>query len=795
MAQYEYEHLEGDRRIRLLRLLPSNDPTDPIRCQLQAHSLTEAGQIPRYSALSYVWGDSKSYFPIECDGQSISINRGCFQALNCLRGSLRDPNRSLEFSPYLWVDAICINQSDVEERASQVRLMGDIYSSAETVICFLDSSKELYNIEDLSSPDYLKGLPTAKKHPFEQNIRLPTNLRTDKTATSDNFKLIEPVLHQLFESKYWSRLWTFQEALLSHRKIILSGTGMIEWEYAGRILRKAAVKERENFHQSLLKAIHFHALTTASPILRRLLDRSRAAISGKRSRDLTKTLSLEVSRILSFSSGLETSDPRDKIFALIGLMAALEIDLQIDYCRPMPLIYAENVSMFIKMGAPFVRSPFESRGAYSFWNVDFGFVYYGFHAQAVKFTATTKDQKWKNQVPGHQYKWSMKFPSISTITTPKEEVTNWSEDDSSTISSLLQDSIEELDYTSLVRSLTHSVLIRRKNWLIERVCARLGPILSQCANDRDGYRHQKVSTNWSTSAGKQDKLTRGRRTKNQGTQRDRDEHSDDEEDQEHPRKRNRGNNAGEIKKLLACPFHQRDPQRPSTHRSCNGPGWASISRLKEHLYRAHFAHRCRRCKSRFETAAELDNHYQDVTPCAVSSITPDPMEGFNESQRDRLKSRRMQDWKEIYLVLFPNDEGESIPSQYYAEVVAIADILDQLDHIYEEEVGRLLPERLDPILDRFSSSPRTTIQNDLLTMISDIHSTVIQSFRQQMAGMVLDRSGSAPQGNPTSAVAPGIESSLESPAGWFLNYLNTIDAEGGVPPQSSTNLGFEFFGV
>ncbi|KAI2630310.1 hypothetical protein GGS26DRAFT_558698 [Hypomontagnella submonticulosa] len=66
-----------------------NDLADPIRCQLQAHSLTEQGQIPQYTALSYVWGDQNFDLPIECDDRSLLVNSGRFQALSYLRNLLR----------------------------------------------------------------------------------------------------------------------------------------------------------------------------------------------------------------------------------------------------------------------------------------------------------------------------------------------------------------------------------------------------------------------------------------------------------------------------------------------------------------------------------------------------------------------------------------------------------------------------------------------------------------------------------------------------------------------------------
>ncbi|OTA64253.1 hypothetical protein K449DRAFT_381207 [Hypoxylon sp. EC38] len=166
----------------------------------------------------------------------------------------------------------------------------------------------------------------------------------------------------------------------------------------------------------------------------------------------------------------------------------------------------------------------------------------------------------------------------------------------------------------------------------------------------------------SNSSENSEELVQAQSNRSSG-KRDREECSDDEHDQQHLNKKNSMREAGDLKQLLACPFFQRNPLGSCRHRSCNGPGWASVARLKEHLYRSHFVLRCRRCKFRFESASELENHYQNPTPCIVSSATPDPMEGFDEYQRERLKCKRLQDWKQIYKTLFPDDDEASIPSQ------------------------------------------------------------------------------------------------------------------------------------
>ena len=96
---------------------------DPTTCTLDTVSLADH---PRYTALSYVWGDANDRLPIHVDGLLFSATKNLALALQYIRKADQDQ--------VLWVDAICINQADIDERNNQVSLMGTLYSEAEEVI-------------------------------------------------------------------------------------------------------------------------------------------------------------------------------------------------------------------------------------------------------------------------------------------------------------------------------------------------------------------------------------------------------------------------------------------------------------------------------------------------------------------------------------------------------------------------------------------------------------------------------------------------------------------------------------
>jgi hypothetical protein len=93
------------------------------------HSLDH---VPHYAAVSYVWGDPKSSGSIIIDGHSHQVTRNLLDALEKINAIL-DTNAEMRSTGpiMLWADQVCINQSDNDERGSQVSMMGSIYSLAK----------------------------------------------------------------------------------------------------------------------------------------------------------------------------------------------------------------------------------------------------------------------------------------------------------------------------------------------------------------------------------------------------------------------------------------------------------------------------------------------------------------------------------------------------------------------------------------------------------------------------------------------------------------------------------------
>jgi len=116
-------------------LQPSAHFPAPITCSLVEVTLDDH---PIYEALSYVWGDPKLQSTLQIEGARLKVTNNLELALRYLR--LPDKPRTI------WVDAICIDQSNIEERNQQVRLMKSIYSFCAVDLVWVGESDEYTKI-------------------------------------------------------------------------------------------------------------------------------------------------------------------------------------------------------------------------------------------------------------------------------------------------------------------------------------------------------------------------------------------------------------------------------------------------------------------------------------------------------------------------------------------------------------------------------------------------------------------------------------------------------------------------
>jgi hypothetical protein len=186
---YAYEPLDTTKhQIRLIRL--RRDTDGPIRADISIFALEDA---PKYCALSYTWGLPGLPCYVFLNGKRIEIRNNLHQCLQKLR-------EEEEGGGYLWIDQICINQSDVLERNAQVALMSTIYTQCSSVIIWLGS-------EDSSIYEAARKINRMNITSLRQ--RMSCNLY-DRSVRRELDSL-----HTLLNHGYFRRVWIVQEVILA----------------------------------------------------------------------------------------------------------------------------------------------------------------------------------------------------------------------------------------------------------------------------------------------------------------------------------------------------------------------------------------------------------------------------------------------------------------------------------------------------------------------------------------------------------------------------------------------------
>lgn len=93
-----------------------------------------------HRALSYVWGPKSNMRPIYVNGYQVHVTQNLFDALKAIRKSQQSQSAH---STNWWVDALCINQDDMNERNHQIKLMRIIYLRADSVLAWLGPSPDI----------------------------------------------------------------------------------------------------------------------------------------------------------------------------------------------------------------------------------------------------------------------------------------------------------------------------------------------------------------------------------------------------------------------------------------------------------------------------------------------------------------------------------------------------------------------------------------------------------------------------------------------------------------------------
>ncbi|KAG8165672.1 hypothetical protein KVR01_004224 [Diaporthe batatas] len=324
-----YEDLRSSSaQIRLIRLRrdDTNSSELPVVSgELATFSLSDP-QCPPFTTVSYTWGNGKEYGdrPIQLNGQDKLVLKNVLALLRMLCRNTSSEDFDLA-EDWFWIDSICINQDNLGERSSQVKLMGQIYRQAKATIVWLCEGSDGTNtaIELLSHlADRRHDL---RKDYKKRGKRMPADL-----SDHPGWKPLERIL----ELPWWRRVWTLQEFLLAKELTFYCGAQSI----SRRLFRKA-----------------LHSLELCGPLDDYI--RKAAWTTAWNRRRLIQWYEQDHNRpkmslvsLMAFCGDYQTTDPRDRIWAVHGL--AREEDRHMTgrptYCYDERTLYTGLVQAFLE---------------------------------------------------------------------------------------------------------------------------------------------------------------------------------------------------------------------------------------------------------------------------------------------------------------------------------------------------------------------------------------------------------------------------------------------------------------
>lgn len=365
LPPYQHVPLPGPRFIRLLEIQHGEGN---IHCSLQTFNLDNS---PAYDALSYTWGDPrpallqtvgpgqyKRQFAITCDGKALTVTANLYYALLQLRGL----NRSVPalhgrvVQPRIWIDAICINQQDPAERNVQVAMMDSIYKRASTVIAWLGKT-DRYTESAFRLIHHLSNIPEDEFDRYSKS-----QMEAFGVPYSD-WEGFVAFMHR----SWFKRAWVVQEVALASHLLIFCGPLQMTWE----TMRRCSIFIMSTFTWRHLRILTSQFASVEERIARTTIRPASLGIPALIDKLKTDMGGEIAPFILGLGRGWCATDPRDHVYALLGLMkearrqSSGDADNELpvpDYTKSVEQVFTECAAFSLReTGNLFLLSTVEDR--------------------------------------------------------------------------------------------------------------------------------------------------------------------------------------------------------------------------------------------------------------------------------------------------------------------------------------------------------------------------------------------------------------------------------------------------
>lgn len=294
-----FRHMPLDttrRSVRLLKVLPSKRGST-VKCSL-FHTTIDGS----YDCLSYRWGNDTPSKNIVINGMTYFVRENLYQFLIVAQSTA-------ELHAPIWIDAICIDQDNAEEKNHQVQQMGQLYANAKTVHIWLGPATyqqhEIFAyMAQSKSPSVAGKLHRSFSSPQKSKV-------LKEISEADRIKLAQDIAY----NSYWLRAWIVQEVSLARTKSVWFGYQRVEWLTFRGMFLPLVLEPTSETDYAEPELLHDSPLAT--------FVRTSKPEQGWRKQPLYELLQI-------YSHGLQCSDPRDRVYCLLSL-AALRTKLSADY--------------------------------------------------------------------------------------------------------------------------------------------------------------------------------------------------------------------------------------------------------------------------------------------------------------------------------------------------------------------------------------------------------------------------------------------------------------------------------
>jgi hypothetical protein len=259
MAPFVYSPLKAGsiRLISNLTIISNPSTVDQIKCTLED---VELDKTPKYDCLSYTWEEPlyQKYllaprvyekdmdYDIDCNGKVFTIAENLRDALMEIgksRGGRKGRLQSLQDK--IWIDAVCINQDNEDEKRIQIGMMSRIYAGAQSVVVWLGP-------EMLDDPGLKKALLVMERlsqiPPEKFKTAVLSRLGNADTYQNLGIKLIPTSEWVSFGSfilrRWFGRMWVVQETFFAKKFIVFCGSNILPWSQitsASRVLKETSL--------------------------------------------------------------------------------------------------------------------------------------------------------------------------------------------------------------------------------------------------------------------------------------------------------------------------------------------------------------------------------------------------------------------------------------------------------------------------------------------------------------------------------------------------------------------------